>query len=333
MSKLVALDLPWDNQFPAALKAVWEGGDAACVLDQRLEPEARRRSRAVLSPTSVIFADGSEEMVDAGARVEDGSALVVATSGSSADPKAAVLSHEAIQFSARVTSETLGIDPSRHRWLACLPLNHIGGLAVVTRSIITGTPLMVSAGPRRKPLSEFEQSCSHVALVPAMLEEADLSNFDLVLLGAAAALDLLPSNAVCSYGMTETGSGVIYDGIPLEGVHYWIDPEVPSGEANLFLQSPSLASAYRDRELPSVADSKGQSWFPTGDVAVMTATGKISISGRAGSVISTGGEQLWPQDLERILAPLASIDAIMIAGRSDARFGQVVVALVVAKDV
>ncbi|MEI7746625.1 MAG: hypothetical protein WCJ28_03695, partial [Actinomycetota bacterium] len=97
MSKLVALDLPWDDQFPAALKAVWDRGDAACVLDQRLEPEARRRSRTVLSPTSVIFADGSEEILDAGARVEDGSALVVATSGSSADPKAAVLSHEAIQ--------------------------------------------------------------------------------------------------------------------------------------------------------------------------------------------------------------------------------------------
>ena len=332
VSKLVALDLPWDDQFPAALKAVWDRGDAACVLDQRLEPEARRRSRTVLSPTSVIFADGSEEILDAGARVEDGSALVVATSGSSADPKAAVLSHEAIQSSATMTSQALGIDPSRHRWLACLPLNHIGGLAVVTRSILTGTPLSVSAGPRRKALSEFSQSCSHVALVSAMLEEADLEYFDLVLLGAAPAPALLPPNAVCSYGMTETGSGVIYDGIPLAGVRYWIDPGVPSGEANLLLQSPSLASAYRDRELPSVTDAQGQSWFPTGDVAAITSDGKLAISGRAGEVISTGGEQLWPQDLERILAPLAGIDEIMIAGRSNARFGQVIVALVVAKD-
>ncbi len=52
----------------------------------------------------------------------------------------------AVAASARATSARLGVDPARHRWLACLPLSHIGGLSVVTRSLLTGTPLTVLDG-------------------------------------------------------------------------------------------------------------------------------------------------------------------------------------------
>ena len=51
-----------------------------------------------------------------------------------------MLTHDAVAASAEATTRRLGIDTGRHSWLACLPLAHIGGLSVVTRSIITGTP-------------------------------------------------------------------------------------------------------------------------------------------------------------------------------------------------
>src|SRR5690606_40693836 len=60
--------------------------------------------------------------------LEAGDALVVATSGTTGEPKGVVLTMAAVEASARATSARLGVDPTRHRWLACLPLAHVGGL-------------------------------------------------------------------------------------------------------------------------------------------------------------------------------------------------------------
>src|SRR6478736_1893386 len=84
---------------------------------------------------------------DGGRPVEDGDALVVATSGSTGTPKGVVLTHDAVAASAAATSRRLAVDPARDRWLACLPLAHVGGLAVVARALVTATPLTVLPGP------------------------------------------------------------------------------------------------------------------------------------------------------------------------------------------
>ena len=57
-----------------------------------------------------------------------------------------MLTHDAVAASARATSARLGVDPAADRWLACLPLAHVGGLSVVTRALVTGTPLVVHDG-------------------------------------------------------------------------------------------------------------------------------------------------------------------------------------------
>ena len=326
MARLVALDLPWDDDFPAALAEVWERGDAACVLDRRVAEDARGGELATLSPTIRRGLSG-EQVIDPEAEVPDGTALVVASSGSSADPKAAVLSMAAVEASARLTSARLGVDPSRHRWLACTPLSHIGGLAVVARCLITSTAVTVSAGPGRRPLGELLGGVSHVAVVSAMLAEADLSGLKAVLVGGAAPPASLPANAVATYGMTETGSGVVYDGIPLDGV------ELAVGEGGeILLRSPTLATAYRDRPLPLVGLTGGEPWFATGDLGSIGVDGRIEVLGRSGEVISTGGEQVWPADVERLLAEHAAVAEVAIVGRADERFGAIVVAHVVASD-
>ena len=66
--------------------------------------------------------------------------------GRPGSPKGVVLTHDALLASARATSDRLGVDPTRHAWLACLPLAHVGGLSVVTRALLTGTPLTVLPG-------------------------------------------------------------------------------------------------------------------------------------------------------------------------------------------
>ena len=119
-----------------------------CRLRRRPAPGVGRRRRG--APPRPAPAGACPRRVLAAARpdepVADGDALVVATSGTTGEPKAAILTHEAVTASALATSARLGVDPATDRWLACLPLAHVGGLAVVTRALATGTPLTVHDG-------------------------------------------------------------------------------------------------------------------------------------------------------------------------------------------
>ena len=129
-AQLVALDLPGGPAFVDALRNVWERGDAAFPVDQRLPPAAKA---ALLDAMRI------------GDAVEPGDALVVATSGSTGTPRGVVLTHDAVAASAWATSARLRVTADDH-WLACLPLAHVGGLSVVTRALITGSRLTVLPG-------------------------------------------------------------------------------------------------------------------------------------------------------------------------------------------
>ncbi len=143
MPRLVALDLPWGDGFVRALELAWASGDAVAPLDPRLPPPAALELVSAIRPTHVVGPDGERVALDDGIPAEPGDALVVATSGSGAAPKAVVLTDVAVRESAEQTSRRLEVDPGRDKWLACIPLSHVGGLGVVTRSILTGTPLLV----------------------------------------------------------------------------------------------------------------------------------------------------------------------------------------------
>jgi O-succinylbenzoic acid--CoA ligase len=124
--------------------------------------------------------------------------------------------------------------------------------------------------------------------------------------------------------MTETGSGVVYNGYALPGV------DVASVGGELVLKSPTLFSCYRDSRRPSCTGPDGRSdWFPTGDVGDVV-NGRVSVRGRSGFVINTGGEKLWPEDLEAELVTLAGVRDVAVTGVSDPEWGQRVVALVVS---
>ena len=237
-----------------------------------------------------------------------------------------VLTHHAVDASARATSRRLGVDPASDRWLACLPLAHVGGLAVVTRAILTGTPLTVHDGfdaARVAAASRARDPCTLTSLVPTMLRRMDPTGFRTVVLGGSAMPPDLPANAVATYGMTETGSGVVYDGVPLDGV----DVRVVAGQIEL--RCPMLLRCYRDGTDPRDADG----WFPTGDAGAWDATaGRLQVFGRADDVIVTGGENVWPVAVERVLATHARVREVAVVGRPDPEWGQRVTALVVPAD-
>src|SRR5215469_2730981 len=157
--------------FVDALRAIWDTGDAAAPLDPRLPAAARRTMLEALRPTRIVGSDGEQHALPDGFGVEDGDALVVATSGTAGQPRGVVLTHEAVAASAQATSDRLGVDPSRHSWLACLPLAHIGGLAVVTRALATDTPLLVTPGFEAESVEAAGRSgrVTHVSLVNTAL--------------------------------------------------------------------------------------------------------------------------------------------------------------------
>lgn len=288
-------------------------------VDPRLPDPARDRLLAALGPTVVIDDDGTRRPVE-GDPVESGDALVVATSGTTGDPKGVVLTHDAVAASARASSAALGVDPSRDRWLACLPLAHVGGLSVVTRSLLTGTPLEVHDRFEAEAVDRSEATL--VSLVGTALARVDVKRWRRILLGGGAPPADRPPHAVTTYGLTETGSGVVYDGWPLDGVEL----RVVDGEVQV--RGPMLLRCYRDGPSPLTAEG----WLPTGDDGELSAEGRLSVWGRRGDMIVTGGENVWPEAVERRLEAHPDIDRAGVIGRSDPEWGQRVVAVVVPTD-
>src|ERR1700674_2839660 len=209
MPELVALDLVAGPGFVDALRSAWDDGDAVLPVDTRLPRPARARLIEALRPTVVVDGAGRHRC-PGGRPVDPGDALVVATSGTTGRPKGVVLDHRAVESSPRATSRRLQVDPGTDRWLACLPLAHIGGLSVVTRSLVTGTPCTVI---ERFDAAEVERQArlgaTLVSLVATALGRVDASAYRTVVLGGAAPPAGLAGNVVTTYGMTETGSGVV----------------------------------------------------------------------------------------------------------------------------
>ena len=318
MHELVALDLPGGASFVAALRRVWDRGDAVFPLDRRLPPPARSRALAAMAPARVVDASG-ERRLEGGRPVEPGDALVMATSGTSGDPKGVVLTHAALASSAEATSRRLGVDPAHDRWLGCLPLAHIGGLAVVVRALLTGTPLTVLPAFHADEVQAA--GATLVSLVPTALARIDARSFRAIVLGGSRPPIELPPNVVATYGMTETGSGCVYDGRPLDGV----EVDITAG-GEIRLRAPLLLRAYRDGRDPRDADG----WFATGDLGAWQG-GRLVVHGRRTELIITGGENVWPEPIEAALATHPAVADVAVGPRPDPEWGERVVAYVVPR--
>jgi len=307
--RLVPIDVPGGPNFVDTLRRVWDDGDAALPIDPRL-------------PRAAV--DSSLDAMRLDEPVEDGDAVVIATSGTTGAPKGVVLTHHALRASAIATSTRLDVDPARDTWLACLPLAHVGGLSVVTRAIVTNTPLVVHAGFDAEAVqAAAADGATLVSLVATALRRIEPAVFRVVVLGGAAPPAGLPPNVVTTYGMTETGSGVVYDGVPLDGV----DVEIDATTGEIAVRGPMLLRCYRDGTDP--IDAAG--WFRTGDVGRMDG-GRLQVAGRLDDVIITGGENVWPDRVEAVLAALPSVSEVAVIGRDDDEWGQRVVAVVVPVD-
>jgi O-succinylbenzoic acid--CoA ligase len=158
-----------------------------------------------------------------------------------------------------------------------------------------------------------------VSLVATALRRVDPARFRTVVLGGAAPPPDLPANVVATYGMTETGSGVVYDGRPLDAVEVRVDA---GGE--IHIRGPMLLRAYRDGTVPLV-----DGWFATGDLGRRDADGRLVVEGRRSELIISGGENVWPEPVEAVLRLHPKVADVAVAGTADPEWGQAVTAYVV----
>ena len=129
----------------------------------------------------------------------------------------------------------------------------------------------------------------------------------------------LPANCVLTYGLTETGSGIWYDDAALDGVEL----VVRNGE--IYVRGPMVLRAYRTATQDNdPKDANG--WFPTGDEGIITAQGQLVVRGRRGSMIVSGGENVWPESVERVLGEHRDVAEVLVYGAPDDEWGQCVAA-------
>lgn len=319
MAHLVALDLPGGPQFVEALRREWEAGNAILPVDQRLPPPARSALLETLEPSFIVDRAGRHALPH-GRGVEPGDALVVATSGSTGFPKGVVLTHHAVTASALATTARLSLTGS-DMWLACLPLSHVGGLSVVTRALITGTGLVVHDGfDAERVQRSVDDGVTAVSLVATALRRIEPSAFRTIVLGGGRPPEVVPPNVHTTYGLTETGSGVVYDGRPLDGVDISI-----AADGEVLLRCPMMLRCYRDGTTPIDTDG----WLHTGDLGRFLPDGRLQVDGRRGDLIITGGENVWPEAVEAALITHPKVDEIAALGVLDPEWGQRVEVVVV----
>lgn len=336
--RLIALRLP-PSSLDAALHRVWADGDAVLPLPVDAPEDTIDRLVERLRPAAIetLGPDGTAvraELDDAPAVPED-TALVVATSGSTGEPRGVVLSHRALTASIVASVARLGCERG-DRWLLVLPVHHVAGIQVLLRSWHLGVAPVVH--DRFDPDTFARAAAEHVSLVPTQLVRlleagVDVSRFRTILLGGAKPDPRLlrevrraGAHVVVSYGMTETCGGCVYDGYPLDGVETRVDLD-----GRILVRGSVLADGYRgpDGGLDRLTDDNG--WFLTNDLGRLEL-GRLEVTGRADDVIVSGGETVPAAAAADALRSHPAVADAAVIGRDDEVWGEAVVAVVVPAD-
>ncbi len=335
--QLVALQAP-PSEIGPWLRRLWDAGDAVLPLAPEASTAEVLRILDRLRPARLMAATPGgwrDEPLAAPLPIDDDLALVVATSGSTGEPKGVELTHGALAASTAASVRRLGCRDGE-TWLGCLPTHHVAGLQALLRSWALGTEPEVH--DRFDVTEVAEAEAEHVSLVPTMLArlldaEVDVGRFATVLLGGARPpADLLAraqqagARVVLSYGMSETCGGCVYDGVPLD------DVEVSTGpEGRIRLRGPMRFAGYRADEAATAAAIDEEGWFVSGDVGRWDGE-RLAVLGRVDDVVITGGENVPLAAVGAALRTHPQVRDAAATARDDEEWGQVVVAAVVPRD-
>jgi O-succinylbenzoic acid--CoA ligase len=310
------------------------------------------RVPALLLHPKLTAAERDAEMaatLHAAARLPEDAAVIVYTSGTTGQSRGAVLTRRALLASAHASAANLGWQPD-DSWLLAMPIARVGGLSILTRCLAARhtVALATAFDAERLPAQIDAWRTTLVSLVPTMLALLFERHpawrpppfLRAVLVGGAAATRRLLKDAtqrrlpvVITYGCTETCSQIVatpYDqrfnpaprgaGRPLAGAHVRV-----AADGRIEVRGPMRMAGYLG-EAPLAAEA----WFDTGDIGRFDAAGCLHVQARRGDLIVTGGENVYPAEIERVLEACRGIRAAAVFGVPDETWGQVVAAAFVA---
>jgi o-succinylbenzoate---CoA ligase len=288
---------------------------------------------------------------------------IVFTSGTSGKPKGARLTFGNHFFSAIASAFRLGVEP-KDCWLATLPLFHVGGLAIILRSCLYGTTLVLQDrfDPNSVLQAITDQNISLVSLTPTMLHRLlelpgsseILARLRIVLLGGAAAPQPLLERALAAginlaltYGMTETATQIATTtpdetrlkpgsvGKPLLFCQVRILDEqgnpLPARQTGVIAVSgPTVMPGYYNQENRHPGPTSS-SEFITGDLGYMDPDGDLWVVQRREDLIVSGGENVYPVEVETVLLAHPGIESACVVGLDDPEWGQRVAAAIVPR--
>jgi o-succinylbenzoate---CoA ligase len=357
------------DAYIAALLACFYEGIVACPLSLRLPPEAVRRALAQVRAKALVTDAPAPQLLSEGLPVKDLEDLVswqgdgaprprpiaadlpatiIFTSGSSGQPKAALLSIGNHVANANLSNRNIALAPG-DGWLLSLPLEHVSGLGIVFRCITSGAAVVVP-----KPGEELAQAlarspATHLSLVPTQLQRllghregiVRLQRLKAILLGGSAIPYSLIREAVSpglpihtTYGLTEMASQVattppgagldalLTAGRPLHPGHTTV-----SREGEILVRGEPLFLGYvaGDRvERPIFGDG----WFPTGDQGHFDPQGNLVVTGRRDNRFKSGGENVQPEMIERYLCAMDGVEQAVVVPVPNTEFGHVPAAFV-----
>ncbi len=281
---------------------------------------------------------------------------IVYTSGTAGRPKGAMLTHGNHFASAAASRGNLGALPG-DRWLAALPLHHVGGLSILLRSVIDGSAVVLHDGfdADRVDRSLREDGITLGSMVATMLwrliERAAVrrypSSLRAMLIGGGPVLPSLLEEALAvgvpalvTYGLTETASqvatwpvsetspGRVGAGRALGETRLRIAEPNGQGHGEILVAGPTVMAGYFRRPSES-AHALRDGWLHTGDIGHLDESGCLHVHDRRSDLIISGGENVYPVEVEATLLSHPDVSEAAVFPLPDPEWGQRVGAAVV----
>ena len=328
-----------------------------CLFDEDFADIATKldHGNCLLLKTEDLPSESNKDEVATTTAHGDDPLLLVYTSGTTGRPKGVVLSQDAVAANIENSQDLYSFEHGR-RVQITLPLFHVGGLCILLLpALMHGATIYLhrrfdpAFTLAELPLSSITETLWVPAQMSAMMnlpewKDCDLSSLNTVVVGSS----VIPENQIESihakgipvsqlYGATETGPGAIglklsdaFDHVSSAGTALKLcQIEVRSPDrtvladderGDIWVRGPNIMSHYWRSETET-AEVLVDGWYNTGDIGYRDPDGFFWVVDRSKDMIISGGENIYPAEVERVALEHPAIAAVAIVGRPDPRWG------------